>query len=93
MLGLDNHRGSDDTLVKDWIKEYPMEDDVRAIGEALCRPGEAKWQGKEDKFQVALSCTRVKYPHKLWERMLKTRLQPNTTSTLNVREMVTLMRL
>lgn len=54
----------DDRVAKEWIKDYPSEAEVRALGEALCCPKKAVWQGKKDKFQATLSCAGLKYPHK-----------------------------
>lgn len=61
--------------------------------EALCWLGEARWPGKKDRFRMALSCAGLKYPHKLWTRILKTKVEQNMISTLNVMEMVTLTRM
>lgn len=60
----------------------------------MCLSGQTRWVGKEkDRFQGALSCPGLRYPYKAWVKFLKTRVQPNTTTTLNVRDMVTLTRM
>lgn len=50
-------------------------------------PSQAKWQGKKEKFQAALSCIGLRYSYKTWVKMIKTWVQPNTTATLNVWKM------
>lgn len=66
---------------------------VCAEGDRLCYEGQAKEQGKKDKFHRVLTIAGLKWPHHCWVKMLKMRIQLYTTSTLNVMEMVTLIGL
>lgn len=66
-LELDNHRQDDDRTMKEWIKEYTTEADIKVMREALCWPREAKWVSKKSEFQTALSYTGLKYPNQLWQ--------------------------
>lgn len=54
------------------MKDYSLEADIRALGEALYMPGQANWQGKKEKFQAALSCIDLRYPYKARVKMVKT---------------------
>lgn len=33
--------------------------------------GQVKWQGKKDKFQAVSTCVGLKYPYKVWVKMIK----------------------
>lgn len=50
-------------------------------------------KGKKHKFQEPLTTAGLKWPHRCWVKMLKTRVHPNTISTQNVWEIGTLTRL
>lgn len=56
----------------------------------MCLVNQAKWDREnKDKFQKTLSFTGLQYPYRAWVKFLKIRIQPNTTTTLNIHEMVT----
>lgn len=54
---------SNERKAKDWIKEYNGEVAIKALGETLCWLGQARWQGKKNKFQNALVYSSLKYPY------------------------------
>lgn len=84
---------SDGRTCKDYIKEFTIKASIWELEESLYLLSQAKWMGKKDKFQAALSCPGHKCPYKSWVKFLKMRIQPNMTTTFQVREMVMLSRI